>query len=243
MLRLFAFIILFLGSFNKAHALDKIQLDAAFQMVHAEGLLRSADITLIGIENLFSNDDIRSVDPLIIHSSLNRLVNRVPGLRALFTTDQNGILQTDSFKFPPRPLDLSDRDYIKTTLKQTPNSIFLGKPIQNLFFGFDSLPIARPIADNTSKIKGVAVAIMTPDHLIKREQVCEKCVVSIFKVNGDKITSFPSEISGQPEILNFISNTEMNTPTDIKINQLQTQSLWIKSEAYGFIILYSQFKD
>jgi hypothetical protein len=211
-------------------------------MVHAEGIIRTADITLVGLENLFSTDEINRVNDLIVHNSLNRLVKRVPGLRALFTTNAEGDLRHDSFRYPVRNINLRNRAYITQGLSLDQNALYISKPIKNPFFGFDSLPLSRPIYSMEGYIKGVAVAIMTPDTLLQRDNICKKCVVSLYKNNGEKVVSFPANVVAQPDILSFKQQVPPNQVTSININKLATKSIWVQSQDYDLTLLYSYFE-
>jgi hypothetical protein len=242
MLRIVLLTIMLIFSASKAEAQHDLNLAATYQAVYAEGLIRSADITLLGVANLFSNNDNNFINDLIIYDSLNRHIRRSPGLRAIFTTDAQGILQYDSFQYPPRPLHLESRRYFKEALGLKPSEIFIGKPMTNKADPFENLPISRPIFSQSGNIKGVAVAIMTPDHLIQRDKVCNTCVVSIYKTNGDKIVSFPSELSDQPSIRQIMKDHPALEIFDLAINQLSTKTVWLNFSDYGLVLLYSHFE-
>jgi len=226
----------------RAQASVDLELAAQYQETYAEGLLRSADITLVGLANLFEFSENNSINDLIIHNSLNRTVKRVPGLRALFTTTVDGKLQYDSFRYPTRNMNLKDRAYVREAFGLKENELYIGKPIRNTFANFDSLPLSRPIFSEKGYIKGVAVAIMTPDHLIKRDKVCVKCVVSIYKTTGEKVTSFPSSFVDFPDVQSLMSNYKPNVTFKIDINRLSTQSLWIPFNDYELVLVYSYFE-
>ncbi|WP_417832506.1 hypothetical protein [Terasakiella sp.] len=244
MVRFFLLTFAFLFSAVHAHAgMDReLKLSALYQAVHAQGLLRSADITLVGITSLFSHKETSAINDLIIHNSLNRHVDRVPGLSALFTTDVNGNLKHDSFRYPTRSLNLKDRAYINNALRLTNNELYIGKPIKNAIVAYDSLPLSRPIFNDQGYITGVGVAVMTPDHLLQRTKICKKCVVSIFKTNGTKIVSFPAAVEAQPDIQKFMADHPDNTIVDLTINKLPTLTVWTQIADYDLVLLYSYFK-
>jgi len=242
MVRLLLAVFLFISSSALAQSDEGLELAATYQVIHAEGIIRTIDITLVGIDNLFSGEEVNSINDLIIHNSLNRLVKRVPGLRAIFTTDVSGMLKHDSFRYPTRRIDLKERDYIRKALGLSEDSLYIGKPIKNPFFGFDSLPVARPIFSLKGYIKGVATAILAPDDLLQREKICEKCVASIYKLDGQKIVSFPSNLVAQPDILNFMEKSPPNQIQNVTIGKLPTRSLWLKLPNYDLVLLYSYFE-
>lgn len=192
MVRFFLLTLILLFSSVQAQAnMDReLKLSALYQAVHAQGLLRSADITLVGITSLFSHKETSAINDLIIHNSLNRHVERVPGLSALFTTDVNGNLKHDSFRYPTRTLNLKDRAYLNNALRLTNNELYIGEPIKNAIVAYDSLPLSRPIFNEKGHITGVGVAVMTPDHLLQRTKICKKCVVSILKPTAQRLSAF-----------------------------------------------------
>lgn len=239
---LFALLILiFHGSNSRANTDFNLQLEATYQAVHAEGLIRAADITLVGITSQFSRQATSAINDLIIHNSLNRHVERVKGINAIFMTDAQGKLRHDSFRYPTRNLDLKDRAYINEALKLGRNDLYIGNPIKNQVVRFDSLPLSRPVFNDDGHITGVGVAIMTPDHLLQRTKICKKCVVSVFKTSGEKVVSFPTALKAQPDIIDFMHKYPANQVVDIPINQLPTQSIWVKFSNYDLVLLYSYF--
>ena len=188
MIRIFIILCLLVSFAREGFAQKDLDLDlnlaAGYQVVQAESMLHAADLALVGLADLFSDDENDAIDPLIIHDSLNRKIDKTPGLQALFTVNVAGQLLHDSFIYPTRFLNLHDRGYIQNALMLKPNQLFIGKPIPNQFIGFDSLPMSRAIFNMKGHLKGVAVAILTPDHLLDRSYICTKCLVSIFKTNG-----------------------------------------------------------
>jgi len=244
MVRLFLLTLIVLLATSSAYAdvNRDLRLAASYQAVHAQGVIRSADITLVGITSLFSHKETSAINDLIIHNSLNRHVERVSGLNAVFTTDANGNLRHDSFRYPTRILNLKDRAYINNALKLTDNGLYIGAPIKNAIVAYDSLPLSRPIFNEQGHITGVGVGIMTPDHLLQRTKICKKCVVSIFKKNGDKIVSFPAALQAQPDIVQFMQDYPGDTVVDLAIHNLPTRTIWTKIEGYDLVLLYSYFK-
>ncbi len=216
-----------------------LNLAAGYQVIQAESILRAADLTLVGLADLFSDDENDTIDPLIIHNSLNRKINKTPALQALFTVNVAGQLQHDSFIYPTRTLDLRERGYIQNALMLQPNQLYIGKPIPNQFIGFDSLPMSRAIFNTKGHLKGVAVAILTPDHLLDRSNICNKCLVSVFKTNGDKIVSFPASMENKLAITSLMKDYAPNAIFDLTIRTLKTKSVWVKFSQYDLVLLYS----
>lgn len=228
-------------SVHPAFAAGQLRLSATYQVLHAQGLLRAADLALVSIANLFQSDKSDHINDLIIHTVLNRKIDRVAGLRALFTTDAVGNLAHDSFKYPTRVLDLNKRDYIQNALGLKENDIYIGDPIKASFFNLGSLPLSRPIFNHKGYIKGVAVALIAPDSLLMRQKICKKCVVSIFKTTGRKVTSFPAAVANQPDIQAMMKSFPENQVVDIVINKHPTQTVWTKFPDYDLVLMYSKF--
>lgn len=243
MIRTFIILCLFVSITREGSAQNDMNLDlnlaAGFQVVQAESMLRAADLTLVGLADLFSDDENDTIDPLITHNSLNRKIEKTPGLQALFTVDVAGQLLHDSFIYPTRSLNLRERGYIQNALMLKPNQLFIGKPIPNQFIGFDSLPVSRAIFNTKNHLKGVAVAILTPDHLLDRSYICTKCLVSVFKTNGEKMVSFPASMEKKMAIKDLMKDYAPNTVFDLTIRTLKTKSLWVKFSQYDLVLLYS----
>ncbi len=242
MIRLFLICCCLYLAIQSARADYDIKLAAQYQVVFAEGLLRSADITLVGLESLFGYEQEGDINPLIVHNSLNRYTERVQGLRALFTTDVSGNLKYDSFYYPTRPLNLRSRDYVKEAMARGGHDLFIGDTIKDKLLHFDSLPVSRLIYSREGHLKGVAVAVMTPDDLLERDKVCNKCIVSVFKPDGAKLVSFPANVQGQPELDVFQKQAGEDKVYHTAVNGLPVLSYWTKFPHFDLIMHYSYFE-
>jgi len=238
--RILSFILSFLFITTHGYAQTDLRLQANYQSVHSEGLLRAVDLTLIGLSDLFSTND--RLDDLIVHESLNRHLKRIPGLRALIITDAQGRLRHDSSRYPTKPMELGSRPYIKNSFSLKENDLYIGAPIQNNIVNFNSLPISRPIIDRNGSLKGVVAALMSPEHLIQYDRICKKCFIGIYNTTGKKIASYPAITNFKPDIAKLITQYDINQNFEYEINGLKTLSLWTKQETYDLIVLYSHYQ-
>lgn len=221
---------------------DNIRLSAMYQAIYAENLIRSINISLLGIVDIFSQQGVNEIDELIIHETLNRYIDRVPGLRAVIVTDINGILQYDSFRYPAIKSNLKKRDYIRNAFALDLNELHISPPLKSEFVNFASLPLSKPIKASDGNIVGVVAGIMIPDHLLRHNRICKKCMVSIFKTSGEQLVTFPAQTTHSHNIRKIIAEHSANQNFSYKINGLETETLWIKMKEFGLVLLFSKYK-
>ncbi|MDV7340454.1 hypothetical protein RYZ26_12685 [Terasakiella sp. A23] len=241
----FQFLLVLIGSLiitSPVLARDNIKLSAIYQAIHAESLIRATDITLHGVIDIFAKQKINEIDELIIHETLNRYISRVPGLRAIIVTDTQGILRNDSFRYPTLNTNLKSRNYIKEAFGLDARELLISPPLKNQFVNFASLPISKPIFSLQGEIRGVVAGIMIPDQLLKRDKICKKCMVSIYKTSGENLVTFPGQSQHRHDIKTLMRNNTANVQFPYKINGLDTDTIWVKIADFGLVLLYSRYK-
>ncbi len=241
------FLFLFVLSYSvccapHAVARDDIKLSAIYQAIHAESLIRSTEITMHGVIDIFSKQKINEIDELIIHETLNRYISRVAGLRAIIITDTQGILRNDSFRYPALNTNLKNRTYIKEAFGLDMGELLISPPLKNQFVNFASLPLSKPIFSLEGEIRGIVAGIMIPDQLLKRSKICKRCMVSIYKTSGENLVTFPAQIQHRHDIKQIMHNNPTNEPFSYKINGLETDTIWVKIADYGLVLLFSRYK-
>ncbi len=244
MVRTILVLICFFALTQKAKAVDNLVLSAAYQSVHAEGLLRSVDIALVGIANLFSQEDNHRVDDLIIHESLNRHIKRVPGMRVVLVTDEKGFLQHDSFRYPAQKIDLSKRPYLRQVKTHGPKELLIGKPFKSKFVNFSSLPISRPFFSKHNEFKGSVTALMIPDQLFKRDIMCKYCYAALYTADGTEVTTYPALASlTLPKMNDIKQQNPQNVAFTYSYKGFRMKSVWMKLPSYDLTLVYHRALD
>ena len=106
-------------------------------------LLGKSDIALTAVSDILERNP--NTEDIIVHGALKRYADKVKGLRAIIVTDSKGFLKYDSFSFPARELDLSDRHYIKAARLATGREFIIANPVIGRTSGIPFVPVSRPI--------------------------------------------------------------------------------------------------
>lgn len=233
-------VLLLLGVAPIARAETDLRLQAEFQAIHAEALLRTMDLALLGAADVLGRSQTQN--ELIIHEAFGNYVKRAPGLRAIIATDAQGELQFDSFKFPAQHLDLSNRDYIKVALEMKSRDAYLGKPLMGKTSDVAFLPMSMPIFDVFKRVIGVVAGIMTPNRLVRQNIICKACFVSIYRDDGEKITSYPSSIQFPQDMLSLIKTESQNGILEHKMGSLDAESASARIADFKLWIVFTKLK-
>ncbi len=233
-------VLFLLGLAPAARAETDLRLQAEFQAIHAEALLRTMDLALLGAADVLGRSQTQN--ELIIHEAFGNYVKRAPGLRAIIATNSQGELQFDSFKFPAQRLDLSNRDYIKVALEMKNRDAYLGKPLMGKTSDVAFLPMSMPIFDIFKRVIGVVAGIMTPNRLIRQNILCKACFVSIYREDGEKITSYPSSLQFPEDMLTLIKTKSQNGILEHQMGSLEAQSSSARIQDYKLWIVFTKLK-
>lgn len=123
------------------YAADDIRDYAEFQAFHAENTIQAIDLALLDASELIERNP--EAEELVLHTTLAKYVERTPGLRAIISTDHTGQLKIDSFTYPAKDIDLSDREYVKTALNNAERDLYIGSPLVGRSSGAAFVPFAR----------------------------------------------------------------------------------------------------
>ncbi|WP_419799994.1 hypothetical protein [Terasakiella sp.] len=180
------------------YAADDIRDYAEFQAFHAENTIQAIDLALLDASELIERNP--EAEELVLHTTLAKYVERTPGLRAIISTDHTGQLKIDSFTYPAKDIDLSDREYVKTALNNAERDLYIGSPLVGRSSGAAFVPFARALLDSDKKSLGAIAGIIHPGFLIKQDALCPQCIVSLFNDRNEVLVSYPSN-TNYPGIL------------------------------------------
>ncbi|MFN3889782.1 MAG: EAL domain-containing protein [Beijerinckiaceae bacterium] len=83
-------------------------------------------------------------------------------------TDKNGMMITSSVMlFPPKPIDLSDREHFTVHRDRGTDELFISKPVLGRASGRWSVQFTRPYWDRNGQFAGVVVVSLDPSHLTR----------------------------------------------------------------------------
>lgn len=189
----------------------------------AERILFAADQALDAASIIASSIDNRR----LVHEEFRRLAENLPGVRAIISIDKNGVLEHDSYTYPPRPIKLNDRTYYQKAALS--DQLIIGTTVTGRSSGAGFVPLAKKIGTSTY------VAIATPFALVSTETECADCWSAATTRDGKPIALFPPE--QVPEgFLRFPSTTgqEIGSRVVRFANSVVVVS-WRKSEVFGLI--------
>ncbi|WP_168157016.1 hypothetical protein [Roseibium sp. TrichSKD4] len=211
---------------NFANAAAQVRTHTLINKLTAENVLVGADFALDTIGHAIKTTS----NARVIHEQMAGMAHRLNGVRAILVLSKDGILQHDSYRFPVREIDLSDRPYFKASQKTS--SLILGDISLGRTSGVPFLPLAKRVGEHT------LVAIVSPHFLISQQTQCEDCVSAIIRPNGKVIASFPPATEIPLDILSLpVINRASEGIDRADFLHSDTAIAWKQSEAYPIIVM------
>ncbi|WER49415.1 sensor domain-containing diguanylate cyclase [Cupriavidus sp. WKF15] len=130
--------------------------------------LRIYELALGGMSDAMHDPEVMAMprqlrQRLIFDRSMN-----AEDMGSLLATDAQGNLVLDSAAWPPRPNNVSDRDYFQAHAKSATQSIFLSKPFQpRVTTGTASIALSRRLSGSDGSFHGIAVGTLRLDYFRK----------------------------------------------------------------------------
>ncbi|HJW26494.1 MAG TPA: diguanylate cyclase [Rhodocyclaceae bacterium] len=146
----------------------RVNLRVAADVVlgRADQELDTYDRTLSGIGEMVS---ARGTLPVRADLGLHRLLVRrhsiTPGLHSLLLVREDGMLAESSFAFPSPSVDISDRDYYRTQVRDWEQGLFIGAPLESRIDRSGFIPLSRRLVNDGSRFLGVIMAGIAPESL------------------------------------------------------------------------------
>ncbi len=133
-----------------------------------------------------------------LHRHLRETIAATPYVRALLLTDADGKLVIHTARFPPPPLDYSDRDYFRAHRAVPDPRPILSAPVFGKFSGKLSIPISRGVRDADGHFLGVVTADVDPDYFLWPKSLHElgpDGAVRLLRRDGALLTGYPMAIA------------------------------------------------
>jgi len=228
-------------TFESVWGADDIREYAEFQAFHVEQTVQAIDLALLDSSELMERSP--DSDELNLHTTLAKYVERTPGLRAIIATDKAGQLKVDSFTYPSKDLDLSDRQYVKHALNAANRDLFIGSPLVGRSSGAAFVPFARALFDSDKKVLGVITGIIHPGFLIKQDTLCTQCIVSLFNSRNEVLVSYPSNAHFPNDYTAQMNALEKGGLLNARINDHEIETWVIALKEYDIRIGVSKFRN
>ena len=133
-----------------------------------------------------------------LHRHLRETIAATPYVRALLLTDASGKLIVHTARFPPPPLDYSDRDYFRAHRAGREARLMLSAPVIGQFGRKPSIPISRRVDDQEGRFLGVMTADVDPSFFLWPQGLDElgpEGVVRLLRRDGVLLTGYPMAIA------------------------------------------------
>lgn len=184
---------------TNVHASEELTIYANLQKSHVQDNINAIEGAIQRARHILLEDATRSEQAL--HSELEQIVQHTAGLRAIIYVDKEGTLNVDSFTYPARRINLSDREYVKAVAGKTTPDLYIGQPVQGRSSGVSFIPLSLSVMLDNGQSRGVVAGIVTPDALIRQDILCTHCFMGIFTTDGTKLVSYPSSTRYGPRFL------------------------------------------
>jgi PAS domain S-box-containing protein len=123
-----------------------------------------------------------------------KTIAAIPYVRALLLVDANGRLVAHTARFPPAPLDYSDREYFRALSAAPKKRLMPSAPVMGGFNGKSGIPISRRVEDAQGRFLGVISADVDPAFFLWPERLHElgpDGTVRLLRRDGILLTGYP----------------------------------------------------
>jgi len=213
---------------------EAIQDRAISALAHAEAVFRSAEITLMVVADIIAREI--NGNQAVIHATIKRYNEKVPGIRAILFVGADGVLQLDSATYPAKPLQLGDRQYVREVPSNGEVRIF--ETIAGRSSGMHFVPVAKAVVDGNGARLGTLVAVVNPAALLPNWQQCNSCL-SVLLLGEKGIVTHPAGGDYSAEATNLIGKT----PTGDGIGpfmEFEMAASWRRSEQYPITVMWAR---
>jgi PAS domain S-box-containing protein len=165
-------------------------------MLQTEQNLEATDLALQGIQERLNTTYGRQfpLNSLPIHLLLANRLSGMHHLRAIFLTNENGVVINSSRTFPTSNVSVADRTYFNALAGGKLGTLFIDKPVRSRRDNSWTLNFSRTLIDGSGKFRGVIVAVVGVAQfeeiydLIKLDYARP---IGIYLTDGTLIASWP----------------------------------------------------
>lgn len=184
---------------TNTQAADELTTYANLQKDHVQDNIGAIEAAIQRANEILRDGQTR--DEKALHDDLAQIVQNTAGLRAIIYINKDGFLTVDSFTYPARKINLTDREYVKAVADKTHSDLYIGQPVQGRSSGVSFIPLSQGVIQDNGDSLGIVAGIVTPDALIRQDILCTHCFMGIFKTGGTKLVSYPSSTRYGPTFL------------------------------------------
>lgn len=150
---------------------DNLQSRSLTLAESAERIFQSIDIVLAEVNGYVRRQGIADGDTLQqmlgdqgTHRLLAEKIAALSYVRDVMLIGLDGTMVNSAGGWPPRPLELADRDDVQALLQNPDLRVAVGRPVRHRASGAWSVVLARRLLDADNKIVGVAAATVSLDR-------------------------------------------------------------------------------
>jgi signal transduction histidine kinase/DNA-binding response OmpR family regulator/HPt (histidine-containing phosphotransfer) domain-containing protein len=131
-----------------------------------------------------------------MHDALADQLKSLPQATALAVLDADGNTVVSSLSWPTVPVDLSDRDFVRTLRAHPETAIYIGAPERSPASGDWSIVLARRVSGPNGELLGIVVASLPVRYFEQFYQaiaLMDGAKVSIVRRDGTRLVHFPHD--------------------------------------------------
>ncbi|MCJ2101180.1 EAL domain-containing protein [Methylobacterium sp. E-046] len=159
---------------------------------HAERTFETVDTYLRAVSSLVGAREV-GVPTQALHAALREQFARTR-LTNIMVIDRDGQSIVEAVAFPPRPLDVHDRDYFQALRDHSSSGLVVGQPITGRLSNKLLLPVARRIDNPDGSFAGVVQALIDPEAFRGVYDGIDNgpdSAVSLWRVDGTMLVRAP----------------------------------------------------
>ena len=191
-------VLLLMGLRDREMKHARLEMDSITEMLmlQTEQNLEATDLALQGIQERLNTAYGRQLplDSLPIHLLLANRLSGMRHLRAIFLTDNHGVVINSSRAFPADKVSVADREYFNALVGGKLGTLFIDKPVRSRLDASWTLNFSRTLIDGSGKFRGVIVAVV---GVAQFEQIYDLIKldyarpIGIYLTDGTLIASWP----------------------------------------------------
>jgi signal transduction histidine kinase len=132
---------------------------------HAESALAESDRALRDIvHDINQKGGLKAYDQMGLFGLLSRQAEGSPQIGMVFLVNRAGTLYLSSSNFPPKPIQVADREYFKLYLAYPDTELYLSNPLISRTVGRWRFNIIRPIRDPKGNVENLAAVAFNADY-------------------------------------------------------------------------------
>ena len=195
---------------------ERTQSMARLIMAHAEGALEDANKIVAGLDGQVRAWDLNEPqEGQRLFALLQELLAGSPQISSAWIMDAKGSNRLDSWTYPPKPIDGSERPYFKAHLAGSPEPVILGDPKPGSITGRQRFTFSRSQRNPDGSLHAVLVVGIFNDYfdqLYAEVASWARARAGLYSFNGGVLGRLQSPARASPEFIAAIQAGARSQP-------------------------------